>query len=157
MSEAGSGASVGRTDKPIGMNKLIYFFGSLGAIIWGYDTGVIGSALLFIREDLALGPFMQGLVVSGLPIGAAIGALGGPLADGLGRRRLIILAALVFGLGGIGTALSVNAAMLVAFRIVMGMGIGISSVVVPLYLSEMAPTEIRGALATLNNLMIVIG
>jgi MFS family permease len=98
-----------------------------------------------IREDLALSPFVQGLVVSDLPIGAAIGAAGGPLADGLGRRRLIILAALMFGLGGIGTALSVNAAMLVAFRIIMGMGIGISSVVVPLYLSEMAPTEIRGS------------
>lgn len=86
-------------------------------------------------------------------MGAVLGAVSGPFADRLGRWQLVLVAASVFFFGALGA----NLAMLVLFCIVMGMGIGVSSVVVPLYLSEIAPTESRGALSSLNQLMIVTG
>lgn len=140
------------------VGRLVFFFGALGGLLWGYDTGVIGSALLFIKTDLELGSFAQGLVVSGLAMGAVVGSgVSGRMADRIGRRRLVILAAFVFGLGSLGGALALSAAMLVVFRMVMGLGVGISSVVVPLYLAEVSPSGKRGALSSLNQLMITVG
>lgn len=140
------------------VRRLVFFFGALGGLLWGYDTGVIGSALLFIKNDLELGSFAQGLVVSGLAMGAVVGsAISGRIADRVGRRRLIMVAAVIFGIGSLGGALAISATMLVVFRIGMGLGIGISSVVVPLYLAEMAPSQKRGALSSLNQLMITVG
>jgi MFS transporter, SP family, sugar:H+ symporter len=147
-------AEVGR----VGSNKLVYFFGALGGLLFGYDTGVIAGAILFINKDLGLSPFMSGLVVSSLLVGAMIGAaFAGPIADATGRRRLVLVAALVFAAGAIGAALATNAVMLVLFRVVLGLAVGAASLTVPLYLAEVAPTEIRGAVASLNQLMIVSG
>ena len=153
MSDASSASLAGgRT------TKLIYFFGALGGLLFGYDTGVISGAILFIEKDLGTTPFLNGLIVSSLLVGAMIGAaLCGPLADGLGRRRLVLLAAVIFCVGAIGAALAPNAAMLVLFRVILGLAVGAASLIVPLYLAEMAPTEIRGALSSLNQLMIVSG
>src|SRR5215210_8033682 len=84
-------AEVGR----VGSNKLVYFFGALGGLLFGYDTGVIAGAILFINKDLGLSPFLSGLVVSSLLVGAMIGAaFAGPIADATGRRRLVLAAAL---------------------------------------------------------------
>lgn len=147
-------AEVGR----VGSNKLVYFFGALGGLLFGYDTGVIAGAILFINEDLGLSPFMSGLVVSSLLVGAMIGAaFAGPIADATGRRRLVLVAAIVFAIGAIGAALATSAGMLVLFRFVLGLAVGAASLIVPLYLAEVAPTEIRGAVASLNQLMIVTG
>jgi sugar porter (SP) family MFS transporter len=152
LADASEGLAGGRT------SKLIYFFGALGGLLFGYDTGVISGAILFIEEDLGLTPFLNGLVVSSLLVGAMIGAaVCGPLSDGLGRRRLVLVAAVVFCVGAIGAALAPNAAVLILFRVVLGLAVGAASLIVPLYLSEMAPTEVRGALSALNQLMIVTG
>src|SRR5919205_2077752 len=139
-------------------NKLVYFFGSLGGLLFGYDTGVISGAILFISQELRLTPFLEGLVVASLLLGAAAGAASaGPLSDRLGRRNLIIIAAILFTVGAIGAALAPNVGVLVLFRVVLGLGVGAAALTVPLYLSEIAPTDIRGAISSLNQLMITVG
>lgn len=141
-----------------GSNAVVYFFGALGGMLFGYDTGVISGAILFINEDLRLTPFLSGLVVASLLLGAAAGAaLAGPLSDSLGRRNLILIAAVTFSVGAIGAALAPGVGVLVLFRIVLGLAVGAAALIVPLYLSEVAPTEIRGAVSSLNQLMITVG
>ncbi|WP_370670815.1 sugar porter family MFS transporter [Alicyclobacillus acidiphilus] len=139
-------------------NSVIYFFGALGGLLFGYDTGVISGAILFIRKTLHLQAFGQGIVVSAILIGAIIGsAISGPLTDRLGRKKVVLAAALIFCIGAIGSALSPSTGVLVFFRIVLGVAVGTASTMVPMYLAEMAPTRIRGALSSLNQLMITIG
>jgi sugar porter (SP) family MFS transporter len=141
-----------------GGNKSIYFFGALGGLLFGYDTGVISGAILFINEELGLTPFLEGLVVSSLLLGAAIGAASaGPLSDRLGRRNIIIIAAILFTIGAIGAALAPTVGVLVFFRVVLGLAVGSAALIVPLYLSEIAPTQVRGAITSLNQLNIVFG
>ncbi|HZY57334.1 MAG TPA: sugar porter family MFS transporter, partial [Rubrobacteraceae bacterium] len=141
-----------------GGNKPVYFFGSLGGLLFGYDTGVISGAILFINEELGLTPFLEGLVVASLLLGAAVGAASaGPLSDRLGRRNIIIIAGILFSIGAIGAALAPNVGVLVFFRVVLGLAVGAAALTVPLYLSEIAPTQIRGAISSLNQLNIVFG
>jgi sugar porter (SP) family MFS transporter len=138
--------------------RTIYFFGALGGLLFGYDTGVISGALLFIPNDFKLSPFLQGAIVAALLLGAMIGsALAGRLSDRMGRRRLIIIAAVVFTVGSLLAALAPSVGVLVAARFIIGLAVGTAALVVPLYLSEIAPTEVRGAIASLNQLMIVGG
>jgi sugar porter (SP) family MFS transporter len=138
--------------------RTIYFFGALGGVLFGYDTGVISGALLFIPNDFKLSPFLQGAIVAGLLVGAMIGAaLAGRLSDVLGRRRLIMIAAVVFIAGALVCAFAPTVAVLVVGRVILGLAVGSAALVVPLYLSEIAPTEIRGAITSLNQLMIVGG
>ena len=139
-------------------SKLVYFFGALGGMLFGYDTGVISGAILFITPDLGLTPFLEGLVVASLLLGAAAGAgSAGPLSDRLGRRNLILIAAVIFSIGAIGAGLAPGVGTLVLFRIALGVAVGAAALIVPLYLSEIAPTEIRGAISSLNQLMITVG
>jgi SP family sugar:H+ symporter-like MFS transporter len=138
--------------------RTIYFFGALGGLLFGYDTGVISGALLFIPNDFKLTPFLQGAIVAALLLGAMVGAAcAGRLSDRLGRRLLIIVAAVVFTAGALLAALAPSIAVLVAARFVIGLAVGAAALVVPLYLAEIAPTEVRGAVAALNQLMIVGG
>lgn len=138
--------------------RAIYFFGALGGLLFGYDTGVISGALLFIPNDFKLSPFLQGAIVAGLLLGAMIGAaVAGRLADAVGRRRLIMGAAVVFTGGAILAAVAPSVWVLIAARIIIGLAVGSAALVVPLYLAEIAPTEVRGAIASLNQLMIVGG
>jgi sugar porter (SP) family MFS transporter len=139
-------------------NGRIYFFGALGGLLFGYDTGVISGAILFIKEDFDLTPFLEGAVVAALLLGAMVGAaLAGPLSDRLGRRNLIITAAVIFTAGAILAAVAPNTGVLLAARFILGLAVGSAALIVPLYLSEIAPTEIRGAVASLNQLAIVSG
>jgi sugar porter (SP) family MFS transporter len=138
--------------------RAIYFFGALGGLLFGYDTGVISGALLFIPDDFKLTPFLQGAIVATLLLGAMIGAaLAGRLSDRLGRKLLIIVAAVIFTVGALLAALAPSVGVLIAARFILGLAVGSAALVVPLYLSEIAPTEIRGAIASLNQLMIVGG
>jgi MFS transporter, SP family, sugar:H+ symporter len=138
--------------------RRIFFFGALGGLLFGYDTGVISGALLFVTDEFALSPFMQGAVVAALLLGAMVGAAAaGPLSDRMGRRRLIIAAAVTFTVGALAAAAAPSAGALVAARFVLGLAVGSAALVVPLYLAEIAPTKIRGAIASLNQLMIVVG
>jgi sugar porter (SP) family MFS transporter len=130
-----------------------------GGLLFGYDTGVISGALLFITKDFApLSSFLQGVIVSVLLVGAVTGAItGGPLSDRLGRRPVVLLAAIIFAVGAIAAALAPNALVLIFARFILGLGVGLASLVVPLYIAEIAPPATRGALVSLNQLMITIG
>jgi SP family galactose:H+ symporter-like MFS transporter len=133
-------------------------FSALGGLLFGYDTGVISGAILFIEQEFALSSLYIGIVVSAVLIGAVIGAaVGGDLADHVGRRKMILVAALIFALGAIGTAAAPNIFLLIIGRIVVGVAIGIASEVAPLYISEVAPAKARGSLVSLNQLAITIG
>ena len=130
-----------------------------GGLLFGYDTGVISGALLFIRQDFApLSPFVEGIIVSTLLVGAVVGALsGGPLSDRVGRRPTALLAAVIFGLGALAVAFAPSVAFIIFGRFLLGLGVGLASMIVPLYIAEIAPAERRGALVSLNQLMITIG
>lgn len=131
---------------------------SLGGMLFGYDTGVISGALLFIKKAFNLGSTMQELVVSAVLIGAVIGAIvGGVLANRYGRRKMIILAGIIFTISAIGTALAPTVGTLIAGRIVVGIAIGIASFTSPMYMSEISPKRIRGSLVSINQLAVTIG
>jgi SP family galactose:H+ symporter-like MFS transporter len=131
---------------------------ALGGLLFGYDTGVISGAILFIETEFGLSDFLIGLVVSAVLIGAVIGAaIGGDLADHFGRRKMIISAAIIFAVGAIGTASVPNIALLILGRIAVGIAIGIASEVAPLYISEVSQAKNRGSLVSLNQLAITIG
>ena len=133
-------------------------FAALGGLLFGYDTGVISGAELFLKSDFVLSTFALEVIVSGVLAGAATGALaGGRLADLFGRRRLLIATAIVFAAGAIVCALAVNPWMLVLGRITVGLGIGLSSGTVPVYISEVSPAESRGLNVSLFQLAITLG
>jgi MFS family permease len=138
--------------------RWVYALGALAAVLFGYDSGIIGAAILFIPRDLPLTPLLEGTVVSATVFGAMVGALGsGPVADRQGRQRVLLAAGVVFTVGALGAGVATSIAMLVAFRLVLGLAVGIASVVVPLYLAEMAPSRDRGVVTSLNQYMIIVG
>lgn len=135
-----------------------YIFGALGGILFGYDLGTVAGALIFLTPDLNLSPAQKGLVTSSLLIGAMVGALGsGPLSDRLGRRKVLLLAGAIFAVGAVGAGAAPTATVIILFRALMGLAVGTVSVLVPVYLSELAPPHLRGRLSGLNQLMISSG
>jgi len=139
-------------------NALLYACGALGGLLFGYDTGITGGALLFIKNAFQLSPLLEGWVVSSLLLGAMLGAAtSGQVSDRLGHRRLLLVAGWLFTLGALAAAFAPSAAVLILARFVLGLAVGITSAQVPLYLSEMAPTNIRGGVASLNQIMTVFG
>jgi sugar porter (SP) family MFS transporter len=131
---------------------------ALGGFLFGYDTGVISGALLFISKSLGASQFAQQAFVGSLLIGAVIGAvLSGFSADALSRRRTKILAGTVYVVGALGSAFSQTAAELIAARFVLGIAVGTASFVSPMYISELAPKRIRGGVTSFNQLMVVSG
>jgi sugar porter (SP) family MFS transporter len=132
---------------------------ALGGLLFGYDTGVVSGALLFLRNEFGgLSSFQQELVTSLLLIGAMIGAFGaGRVADRIGRRPTILITAVVFVVGVLLAAFSPAFWTLLLARVVIGLAVGSASMTVPLYISEMAPPRIRGGLVSLNQLAITSG
>ena len=140
----------------------IYFFGAFGGILFGYDIGVMTGALPILQQrwNLQHSPVDLGLITSAVMLGAIVGgATAGRLADRYGRRRLILIASLVFIVGAALSAIAPDngVTFLVVARTILGWAVGAASALVPAYLSEMAPAEIRGRLSGLNQVMIVSG
>ena len=131
---------------------------SLGGLLFGFDTGVISGALLFIKNDFVLSATMQGIVTSMVLVGAVGGAAcGGTLTDRFGRKPIIIAMAGLFVVGSLLSAAAAEVWMLLAARLILGVAIGVASMLTPLYLSEMAPAEKRGAIVSLNQFCITLG
>jgi len=131
---------------------------ALGGFLFGYDTGVISGAVLFVRNQFALTHFGVEIVVSAVLLGAVIGAAGaGVLSDRLGRRRLLILAAGLFTASSLICACAPTIPWLAAGRILVGLAIGCASMTSPLYIAEIAPPAIRGRLVSLSQLAVTIG
>ncbi len=149
-------------DKTSGKNPFfIYVAAALSALsgmLFGYDTGVISGAILFIAKAFSLSSTLQEIVVSAVLLGAVAGAaLGGKLADSWGRRKVIIVAGFVFAFGAIGTAVVPTVFWLITGRVVVGMAIGVASFTAPMYISEVSPERVRGSLVSLNQLAITVG
>lgn len=141
--------------KRLGLIALVATFGGL---LFGYDTGVINGALNPMTEELGLTPFTEGVVTSSLVFAAAVGALVcGRVSDAWGRRKTILLLAMFFFVGAMVVVFTPNYEVLVGGRILLGLAVGGASTVVPVFLAEMAPYEIRGSIAGRNELAIVIG
>src|SRR5881628_2468389 len=118
---------------------------TLGGLLFGYDTGVISGALLYMRDDLHLTSFWEGFVVSCLLFAAAFGALmGGRIADTLGRKRSLMVCAVLFLIGALGSATAPSLVPMIGARIVLGLAVGAASATVPMFLAEMAPAKRRG-------------
>ena len=145
--------------------KIVYFWlyvvaivASLGGLLSGFDTGVISGALLFINQTWDLSDYTQGFLVSSVLIGAVIGAgTNGILADMFGRKKIIIATAVIFIVGSILCALAPNIYVLILSRILVGLAVGIVNFIVPLYLSEVAPKQMRGTLVSLYQWAITAG
>lgn len=130
----------------------------LAGLLFGYDTGIIAGALLSLGPDFGLSSFQSGAVVGAVPIGAVAGAWfasGG--ADRFGRRKLILVSAVVFIVGAIASGLAPGFWTLAGARIVIGLAIGVASAVAPVYIGEIAPANIRGALVTFFQLAVTVG
>jgi SP family galactose:H+ symporter-like MFS transporter len=131
---------------------------ALGGLLFGFDTGVISGALLFIRTDFGLDSFEEGAVISALLLGAAVGALGSARpADRFGRKKVLVAIALTFTLGLLAAVSAGDFPALVAARAVLGLAVGSASTVVPLYLAEIAPPRLRGRLVTANQILLTVG
>lgn len=133
-------------------------FAGLGGLLFGYDTGVISGAELFFKNDFSLSVFALEVIVSGVLAGAAVGALaGGRLADLFGRKTMLIVTALIFAAGAVLCAVAPTPGNLIAGRIIVGLGIGLSSGAVPVYISEVSPPESRGWTVSIFQLAITLG
>eukprot|EP01018_Ginkgo_biloba_P018990 Gb_11512 [translate_table: standard] len=133
----------------------------IAGFLFGYDTGVISGALLYIREDFEAvdkSTVLQETIVSTAIGGAALGAaLGGKTCDRFGRKTSMLIADVVFVFGSLLMASAPSPTVLIGGRMMVGLGIGMASMAAPLYIAETSPSNIRGALVSVNTLMVTTG
>ncbi|HKE24728.1 MAG TPA: sugar porter family MFS transporter [Bryobacteraceae bacterium] len=131
---------------------------AISGFLFGFDIAVINGALIFLRDQFRLTEFETEFAASALLIGCVAGAsIAGYLSDRFGRRRILILSALLFAASSLGAALPRNLTEFTCARFVGGAAIGVASVLAPLYIAELAPPQIRGRLVSLNQMAIVTG
>ncbi|MEQ5789719.1 sugar porter family MFS transporter [Muricauda sp. NFXS6] len=131
---------------------------SLGGVLFGFDTAVISGTISMVEAQFELDKMEVGWFGSSALIGAIIGSMiAGSLGDRYGRKSILIVSAVLFFLSALGSALPSSFSLLIAARLVGGFGIGIASVLAPLYISEFSPANIRGRLVALYQMSIVIG
>lgn len=137
---------------------LIAVMAALGGLLFGYDTGIIGVALLGLGKYFALDDLTKQLVTGGIVFGALFGCLGtGPLSDRLGRRLMVIAVGLVFAVGSIASAISTNIEFLIFSRFLLGLSAGSATQIIPVYIAEVAPPQHRGRMVVLFQFMVVFG
>src|SRR5947209_7092872 len=148
----------GKRERIPGYVYLVSAMAALAGLLFGYDTGVISGAELYLVNSFKLTAFTEELAIASVLIGAVFGAaVGGRLADAVSRKVGLIIMAAIFAVGAILTSLAPNLAFFIAFRIVVGFAIGASSMIAPMYIAEMAPKSIRGGLVILQQLAITVG
>jgi sugar porter (SP) family MFS transporter len=143
-----------RTGRVVGLASTA----ALGGFLFGFDSAVINGANTAIAQTFDLGSGAMAFVVSIALIGSAVGAwFAGQLSDAFGRRRVMIIAAVLFAVSAVGTAFPPSVEWLMFWRLVGGAGIGVASVVAPMYIAEISPSNLRGRLGSLQQLAIVLG
>ena len=146
------------TSPHAGKATAISIAAAVGGFLFGFDTAVINGAVESINGRFQLGTFASGFVVGIALIGSAVGAwFAGRMADRLGRPRVMLIGAILFLISSIGSGFAFEAWDLALWRFVGGLGIGVASVIGPTYISEVAPAHLRGRLASLQQMAIVIG
>ncbi len=131
---------------------------AIGGLLFGYDTAVVAGAIGYIEEKYQLSAAMTGWAASCALIGCMIGAMiAGGLSDKLGRRKVLMISAWAFAISSVGIMIPLSLNMFIFFRMIGGIGIGIASILSPMYISEIAPASIRGRLISIYQLGIVIG
>lgn len=137
---------------------LIAIVAAVGGFLFGYDLSIISGAMLFVKPEFGLTPEQVGLAIGSALLGCMAGPVfGGALSDRWGRRPTLIFAGLLFAVAAIGTALPANIVQFNLCRFLGGVGVGLASVVSPMFIAEISPPRIRGALVTVNQLAIVVG
>jgi sugar porter (SP) family MFS transporter len=137
---------------------LVAITASLGGLLSGFDMGVISGALLYINQTWELSPLAQGWIVSSAIVGSVIGAAAnGFLADIYGRKKIIIVTAVIFFVGSLLSGEAPSAAWLIGARIIVGLAVGMISFVAPLYLAEIAPEKVRGIFVSLYQVALTAG
>jgi sugar porter (SP) family MFS transporter len=148
-------------DQGEGVKPFVYVavgVAAIGGLLFGYDTGVISGAILFVKNQFSLSATMEEIVVGSVLVGAVLGGvIGGALTARFGRRKMIILAGIIFTVSALGTALASTVTWLIAARIVSGIAIGIASFISPMYIAELVPAKVRGSLVAVNMLAITTG
>lgn len=141
-----------------GFVELTAGIAALAGLLFGFDTGIISGAILFIKTEFHLAPLTEEFLVSAALIGAVCGCvLSGRVTDAIGRRSTILITAGVFSVGSIVSAIAPNVGLLIVGRLAVGLAIGVASYTAPLYIGEIAPSNLRGGLVTLNQLAITVG
>lgn len=136
----------------------ITFVAAVGGLLFGYDTAVVAGAIGFIEKNFGLSAAHKGWIASCALVGCVIGAMcSGYLSDRLGRKKVLLLSAVLFAVSSAGILLTSGLDLFVFFRIIGGLGIGIASMISPMYITECAPAAIRGRLVSINQLGIVSG
>ena len=138
----------------------VAFIAAMGGLLFGYDFMVIGGATIFYEKcfNLVGRPDLLGFSIASAPIGCVLGAIGSMLfSDLYGRKKLLILSAVLFGISAVGTAAAWSFVTFNVFRIIGGMGIGLAANLSPMYIAEISPTSYRGRVVTTNQLTIMIG
>ena len=137
---------------------IIVGIGALGGLLFGYDTGVISSALLFVIKTFHLSKGGESILAAIALLGAMLGAsVAGSLSDRFGRRRVIIGTGLAFVAGAVISAFAASYGVILGGRFLVGAAIGVASMLTPLYLAEVSPAASRGAVTSLNQLCITLG
>ena len=137
---------------------LVCFVASMGGVLFGFDTAVISGTFSFVEAFYGLDKIEVGWFASSALVGAIAGAMvSGVLSDKYGRKPILIIAAILFFVSALGSAFPPSFKLLICARLLGGIGVGIASVLAPLYISELAPSKIRGRLVALYQLSIVIG
>ena len=146
----------GRSNKT--MTFFVCFLAALAGLLFGLDIGVIAGALPFIANEFQISAHTQEWVVSSMMFGAAVGAVGsGWLSFKLGRKKSLMIGAILFVAGSLFSAAAPNVEILLISRVLLGLAVGVASYTAPLYLSEIAPEKIRGSMISMYQLMITIG
>ena len=137
---------------------IVSFVAAIGGLLFGFDTGVIAGTIGGIVEDFGLNSWQEGFAVSNLIIACILGSvLTGPLTDRFGRKRMLLLAGILFTLSAVLSGLPRHYWQLIVARFIGGLGVGIASVLSPIYIAELAPASVRGILVSVNQLAIVVG
>ncbi|XP_057692171.1 proton myo-inositol cotransporter-like isoform X2 [Corythoichthys intestinalis] len=137
---------------------VLAFFSALGGFLFGYDTGVVSGAMLLLKREMNLNTLWQELVVSSTVGAAAISSLGGGFCNGLlGRRLCTLLASFIFTIGGFIMTFAPNKEVLLVGRIIIGLGIGLASMTLPVYIAEVSPPHMRGQLVTIIIVLVTAG
>jgi len=163
-SNSSSGDAIGSTDEiennPTSILYVLFIsaVAAIGGFLFGFDSGVINGTVSALGNAFNSSDVSTGFNVASVLLGCAVGAfIAGPMADRYGRKPIMIVTATIFAISALGSGLSDSSIEFIFYRLIGGLGIGAASVLAPAYIAEIAPASLRGRLATLQQLAIVLG